>query len=88
MLEFFRAAMPWVLLGLFLAVFFARSANRKHDDKQQGDYGTVGMCIGMCIGTALGSTLWNNTGIGISLGMLVGLTIGSFVKKEKDDDNA
>ena len=86
MLDFIRAAPPWVLIGLSLALFFAGSANRKPDEKPRGNFGSVGMCIGMCIGTALGSALWNNTGLGISMGMLVGLAIGSCIKKETDDD--
>lgn len=86
MLDFIRAATPWVLIGLSLALFFAGSANRKPDEKPRGNFGSVGMCIGMCIGTALGSALWNNTGLGISMGMLVGLAIGSCIKKETDDD--
>lgn len=86
MLDFIRAATPWVLIGLSLAVFFAGNTNRKPDEKPRGNFGSVGMCIGMCIGTALGSALWNNTGLGISMGMLVGLVIGSCIKKETDDD--
>ena len=86
MLDFIRAATPWVLIGLSLALFFAGSANRKPDEKPRGNFGSVGMCIGMCIGTALGSALWNNTGLGISMGMLVGRVIGSCIKKETDDD--
>ena len=86
MLDFIRAATPWVLIGLSLAVFFAGNANRKPDEKPRGNFGSVGMCIGMCTGTALGSALWNNTGLGISMGMLVGLVIGSCIKKETDDD--
>ena len=53
MLDFMRAATPWVLIGLSLALFFAGSANRKPDEKPRGNFGSVGMCIGMCIGTAL-----------------------------------
>ena len=86
MYEFFRAAMPWVAVGIVLAVLAAKGANRKKDDKSRDNYGTEGMCIGVCIGTALGSALWNNTGLGISMGMLVGLVIGSCIKKETDDD--
>ena len=86
MLDFIRAATPWVLIGLSLALFFEGSANRKPDEKPRGNFGSVGMCIGMCIGTALGSALWNNTGLGISMGMLVGLAIGSCIQKETDAD--
>lgn len=83
--DFLRAAMPWIAIGLLLAVFAARGAKMKKDD-QQDDYGTEGMCLGMCFGTAIGTSLGNNTGIGISLGMLMGLAIGTCIKKEKKDN--
>ena len=78
--EFLRAALPWIAVGLFLAVFFARSAAKK--DKM-GDYGTEGMSLGMCFGAAIGASIGNNTGLGIALGMLLGLVIGSLIKKKE-----
>ena len=80
-LAFLRAALPWVVTGLLLAVFFARNTGSKKKEKESDDYGTEGMCLGMCFGTAIGTALGNNTGIGISLGMLIGLVIGSSIKK-------
>ena len=45
-LDFFRAASPWVAMGLLLAIFFVRSAvKKKKGKKQNGDYGTEGMCL-------------------------------------------
>ena len=85
--DFLRAALPWVAMGLLLAVFFARSAKKKKDEDKKGDYGTVGMCLGMCFGTAIGTALGNNTGLGISLGMLMGLAIGTSIKKESQDND-
>lgn len=83
---FLRAALPWIAVGLLLAVLFARGARKKKKEEQTGDYGTEGMCLGMCLGTAIGTSLGNNTGIGISLGMLIGLVIGTCIKK-RDRDN-
>ena len=85
--DFLRAALPWVAMGLLLAVFFARSAKRKKDEDKKADYGTVGMCLGMCFGTAIGTALGNNIGLGISLGMLMGLAIGTSIKKESQDND-
>ena len=85
--DFLRAALPWVAIGLLLAVFAAKSAKKKKDEQPQDDYGTEGMCLGMCVGTAIGTSLGNNTGIGITLGMLIGLFLGSSFKKEgKNND--
>ena len=87
--DFLRAALPWIAVGLLLAVFFARNARKKKNEEQTGDYGTEGMCWGMCLGTAIGTSLGNHTGIGISLGMLIGLAIGTCIgKEERGEDNA
>ena len=80
--SFIYAALPWIAIGLLLAVFFARSAGKKKKEELSDDYGTEGMCMGMCLGTAIGTYLGNNTGIGISLGMLIGLAFGICIKKE------
>ena len=84
--DFLRAALPWIAVGLLLAVFIARGAEKQKKKEQTDDYGTEGMCLGMCLGTAIGTTIGNNTGIGISLGMLIGLVIGSHIKKEGPGD--
>ena len=86
-LDFLRAALPWVAMGLLLAVFAARSAGRKKKEKEYDNYGTEGMCLGMCFGTAIGTALGNNTGIGITLGMLLGLAVGSSIKKEEQNND-
>ena len=86
--DFLRTALPWIAVGLLLALFFARSARKKTEEEQEGNYGTEGMCLGVCLGTAIGTSLGNNTGLGISLGMLIGLTIGTCIKKEtRGEDN-
>ena len=45
--DFIRAALPWIAVGLLLAVFFARSAKKKKKEEQSDDYGTEGMCLGI-----------------------------------------
>ena len=86
-IDFLRVALPWIAIGLFLAVFFARSAGNKKKEKEIDNYGTEGMCLGMCFGTAIGAALGNNTGIGITLGMLLGLAVGTGIKKEGENDD-
>lgn len=84
---FLKAALPWIVVGLVLAVFLAGSGKKKKADGKTDSYGTEGMCLGMCFGTAIGTALGNNTGIGISLGMLMGLAIGSCIKKGSQDES-
>lgn len=85
-IDFLSAALPWLCMGLLLAVFFARSSQKKKDNEKKDNYGTEGMCFGMCFGTALGTSIGNNTGIGITLGMLIGLVIGSCIEKKENDN--
>ena len=85
-LDFLSAALPWICIGLLLAIFFAQGAGKKNGSKKKENYSTEGMALGMCFGTAIGTSLGNNTGIGLSLGMLAGLVIGSCIEKKKSDD--
>lgn len=63
--DFLSAALPWVCIGLLLAIFFAQSARKKKDDKKNENYSTEGMALGMCFGTAIGTSLGKNTGSGL-----------------------
>lgn len=86
-IDFTLAALPWLCMGLLLAIFFAKSARKKKDetnsDKEKESYISEGMSIGMCLGVALGAS-FGNVGLGISLGMLLGLAVGSCVEKKEN----
>ena len=76
--EFLMAALPWICIGIAIALFAANhgaAKKSKNSDKEYGNYMTEGMCLGMCIGTALG-------GNGMICGMLIGLVVGMLVKKK------
>ena len=81
---FAGAAMPWIALGLLMAVFCVRASSRKMTQKKKGDYSSERMSIGMCFGVAMATALHINVGIGMMLGLLLGLAMGS--SKEKEDD--
>ena len=82
--EFATAAMPWIALGLLLAVFCVRASSRKMTQKKKDDYSSKGMSIGMCFGVAISTALHINVGIGMTLGLLLGLAIS--LSKEKESD--
>ena len=84
-MDFLSAALPWICMGLLLAIFFAKSIREKKDSKKKENYGTEGMGLGMCFGVAIGTSL-GHTGIELSLGMLAGLVIGSCIEKKKNDE--
>ena len=78
MREFAAAALPWIVIGIAVAVLLA------YRGKKKGEYETCmteGMCIGMCIGTAIGSSGILDLGLGISLGMLLGELAVMNIKK-------
>ena len=81
-MDFLSAALPWICIGLLLAIFFAKSNRKKKENKKKENYSTEGLALGMCFGVAIGTSLGNNTGIGLSLGMLAGLVIGSCIEKK------
>lgn len=75
MKDFILAALPFLIIGICLAIIFA---NYKEEKKT---YCSEGMAIGMCFGVAIASFLDINLGLGISIGMLIGEAIG--ITKEK-----
>ena len=79
--QFMSAASPWIAIGILLAIFFVRAANRKQDTEKKEDCSSEGMALGMCFGVALGTALQINTGFGLMAGMVLGLLIGSVIKK-------
>lgn len=76
MKDFVLAALPFVIIGICLAII---CANFK---KEKKTYCSEGMCIGMCLGVSFSSVFKINMGLGLSLGMLVGETIGILIEKK------
>lgn len=97
--DFLSAALPWVLIGIAIAIIAANFGRktRKLNTKEQknsdeanspnrddkGNYMSVGMCLGICIGTVFSSTGIVPLSYGISLGMLIGMVVGICIKKDE-----
>ena len=78
------AALPLVVGGIALAVFFAGRAEKKKKQETENGYEAEGMSLGMCFGAAVGAFFPEHIGVTLSMGMLVGLVIGMcFGKKHK-----
>ena len=92
-MDFLSAALPWICLGLLLAVFFVRAERAKkksaeaeeNGEKKKADYGAEGLAIGMCFGTAVGTSIGNNTGLGMVIGMVLGYAVGLSMEKKEDE---
>ena len=76
MKDFIFAALPFVIIGICLALL-AANHNRIKDSKEKNH-----MAEGMCFGVALATSMHFNLGLGIGLGMLVGETVGMFMPKK------
>ena len=82
--DFMSAALPWIAMGLLLAIFFARTAN---GTKKEEDHGSEGMALGMCFGVALSTALHINVGLGMMAGMVLGLLVGSGIESNQDKES-
>jgi len=71
MKDFVYAALPWVLMGLALAVFFYGMANKRQKSEDKKDYYGMGIALGAAAGIAIGTAL-NDVGLVAGLGMLIG----------------
>ena len=75
MKDFITAALPWIIIGIAIALLAVNAGKRKKGEKKADDNMSEGMCIGMCIGVALGASGVIDLGLGISLGMLAGMGV-------------
>ena len=76
MRDFMMAAVPLVVAGIALAVFFAGRAEKKKKREKENGYEAMGMSLRMCFGAAVGAIFPKYIGITLSMGMLIGLVIG------------
>lgn len=79
--EFMTAALPWLCIGITIALFAVNHGapkKAKDSEKTQGSYMTEGMCLGMCVGVILNTAY-------MPYGMLVGMVIGMCIKKEYEN---
>ena len=81
MRDFMMAAVPLVVVGIALAVFFTGRAGKKKKQEKESGYEAERMSLGMCFGAAVGAIFPEYIGITLSVGMLAGLLVGMCVKK-------
>lgn len=84
-LEFLKAALPWVLIGLALALYVAAMARqaqmRKSGTKFTENRISEGVCFGLCVGIAMGTSDVLDLPLAIGIGALLGELIGMCIKK-------
>ena len=81
MRDFIMAAVPLVVVGIALAVFFTGRTGKKKKQEKESGYEAERMSLGMCFGAAVGAIFPEYIGVTLSVGMLIGLLVGMYVKK-------
>lgn len=81
MRDFIMAAVPLVVVGIALAVFFTGRAGKKKKQEKESGCEAERMSLGMCFGAAVGAIFPEYIGVTLSVGMLIGLLVGMCVKK-------
>lgn len=93
MADFLLAALPWVVMGIAVAVMLVnlnRKKGKLNMEKQKGTDGENSMStecehnymsVGMCFGSVLSLSGIVTLSYGISFGMLIGMTVGMYIKK-------
>ena len=85
MRDFIMAAVPLVVVGIALAVFFTGRAGKKKKQEKESGYEAEGMSLGMCFGAAVGAIFPEYIGVTLSVGMLIGLLVGMCIKNNEED---
>lgn len=86
MSEFIKSSLPFILIGISLAIF-AVSYSKNHRGKFQeakADFSAMGPLFGVAIGIAIGTANDSiGAGLGAGLGMFAGTLIEFFISKNK-----
>lgn len=77
MMEFVWAALPWVMLGVALALYISRTGARKAGDgKGNSSFLNLGLCVGLLSGVLVSFLGLVPLGLGLGLGALLGVLFG------------
>jgi len=82
MFEFIKAALPYFLIGLSIAIFFAAYSKKHKEKSAEGeenpvDLSSMGILFGAAIGIAIGTVIES---IGAGLGAGIGMLFGSIIE--------
>ena len=78
MMEFLFSALPWVMMGLALVIYFSKVGTPKAGDAKT-DIGRLnfGFCMGLIAGGLVGFLGLVPMGFGLGMGMLLGVLFGA-----------
>lgn len=87
MKDFILATLPWIIIGISVAIIVVNNNKVKTKKTSKETYISEGLCLGMSFGVLLGSLYSEHLGIFLSLGMLIGEAIGSCIKKTNNKED-
>ena len=79
--EFFAAALPWIVMGLTVAVFVVNEVVSRKGQKKYARM-VQGLCVGICCGTALHLMQFCSLENGLAAGAFVGIVCGKVIKAD------
>ena len=78
MSEFIEEVLPFILIGLSLAIFAVSYIKHKNRDNQNDwDFSAMGPILGVAVGIAVGTA---SESIGAALGAGIGMFIGTIIE--------
>lgn len=84
--EFIKSVLPFVLIGVSIAIFAAGYA-KKHKEEPAGnewDFSAMGPLFGVAVGIAVGTANESiGSGLGAGIGMLIGTVIEYLINRNK-----
>ena len=87
-LAFLRAALPWVLTGVPLAILAANLGAKEEDGARSSRIAT-GAALGLMLGVALNSTgLWGSHALGLAIGPLWGMALAAIWNDKHAENGA
>lgn len=94
MKEFISSALPWVLMGIALAILAVNHCLEQQKEEKRGERIALGAALGLMLGVALnGCGLWESHALGLAIGPLWGMALASLFRdgdsaRKQDSDQA
>lgn len=94
MKEFISSALPWVLMGIALAILAVNHCLEQQKEEKRGERIALGAALGLMMGVALnGCGLWESHALGLAIGPLWGMALASLFRdgesaRKQDSDQA
>ena len=91
---FISSALPWVLMGIALAILAVNHGLEQQKEEKRGERIALGAALGLMLGVALnGCGLWESHALGLAIGPLWGMALASLFRdgdsaRKQDSDQA